>query len=55
MTPEEIARNERARMSRRAEERWQGFLDAAPSPDATAAALDEQELIELSGTLRTEA
>jgi hypothetical protein len=42
-------------LSRRAEERWQGFLDAAPSPDAAAAPLDEQELIELSGMLRTEA
>ena len=42
-------------LSRRAEERWQGFLDAAPIPGAAAAPLGEQELIELSGTLRAEA
>lgn len=42
-------------LSRRAEERWRGFLDAIPAPDASAAPLGEQELIELSGTLRAEA
>jgi hypothetical protein len=41
--------------SRRAEERWRGFLDAAPTPGAAPALLGEQELIELSGTLRAEA
>ncbi len=41
-------------LNRRSEERWQGFLDASPTPNA-AAPLDEQELIELSGTLRAEA
>jgi len=42
-------------LSRRAEERWRGFLDAAPAPGAAAAPLSEQELIELGGTLRAEA
>lgn len=42
-------------LSRRAEERWQSFLDAAPTPAAAATPLDEQELIDLSGTLRAEA
>jgi hypothetical protein len=42
-------------LSRRAEERWQGFLDATQSPGAIAAPMSEQELIELAGTLRTEA
>ncbi len=42
-------------LSRRAEERWQGFLDAAPAPGRTAAPLSEPDLIELAGTLRTEA
>ena len=42
-------------LSRRAEERWRGFLDATPAPGATVAPLGERELIELSGTLRAEA
>jgi hypothetical protein len=42
-------------LSRCAEERWQGFLDAAPAPGAAAAPLGEQELIELGATLRAEA
>jgi hypothetical protein len=42
-------------LSRRAEERWRGFLDAAPAPSAAVAPLDERELMELGGTLRAEA
>jgi hypothetical protein len=42
-------------LSGRAEERWRSFLDAAPTTDAAAAPLSEQELVALSGTLRTEA
>lgn len=42
-------------LSRRAEERWRGFLDATPPPGAAAVPLGEQELIELGGTLRAEA
>ncbi len=42
-------------LSRRAEERWRAFIDAAPTPGAAATPLSEQELIELSGTLRTDA
>lgn len=42
-------------LNSRADERWRGFLDATPAPGRAAAPLDEQELIELSGTLRAEA
>jgi hypothetical protein len=42
-------------LSRRAEERWRGFLDTTPLPSAAAAPLGEQELVELGGTLREEA
>jgi len=41
-------------LSRRAEERWRGFLDTAPAPGAAVAPLTERELIELSGMLRAE-
>jgi hypothetical protein len=41
-------------LSRRAQERWRGFLDAAPTPGAAVVPLGEQELIELSETLRAE-
>jgi hypothetical protein len=42
-------------LSRRAEERWRGFLDATPLPGVASAPLGEQELIELGETLRVEA
>jgi hypothetical protein len=42
-------------LGRRAEERWRAFIDAAPAPSAAATPLSEQELIKLSGTLRTDA
>jgi hypothetical protein len=41
-------------LSRHAEERWRSFLNAAPHPGRAVTPLDERELIELSGTLRTE-
>ena len=41
-------------LSKHAEERWRSFLDTAPHPGGALAPLDERELIELSGTLRTE-
>ncbi len=42
-------------LSNRAEERWRGFIDAVPAPGASIAPLGEQELIELSRTLREDA